>query len=94
MSVGYDITMNTFNSNLNPNTLGSPFVRPVREILGSLALPHRMVYSGRGSSNREVMRQKTDRFQVPYIEDPNTGVKMFESGAIVKYLLETYTYEV
>lgn len=70
---------------------GSPFVRPVREVLGSLALPHRMVYSGRGSSNRDVMREKTSRFQVPYIEDPNTGVKMYESGAIVKYLLDTYT---
>lgn len=70
---------------------GSPFVRPVREALNSLALPHRMVYSGRGSSNRDVMREKTSRFQVPYIEDPNTGIKMFESGAIVKYLLETYT---
>ena len=70
---------------------GSPFVRPVREILNSLALPHRMVYSGRGSSNRDIMRQKTSRFQVPYLEDPNTGIKMFESGAIVKYLLDTYT---
>ena len=50
-----------------------------------------MVYSGRGSSNRDAMREKTSRFQVPYIEDPNTGIKMFESGAIVKYLLETYT---
>ena len=70
---------------------GSPFVRPVREILNSLALPHRMVYSGRGSSNRDVMREKTSRFQVPYLEDPNTGIKMFESGAIVKYLLDTYT---
>jgi glutathione S-transferase len=70
---------------------GSPFVRPVKEILNSLALPHRMVYSGRGSSNREVMKTMTGRFQVPYIEDPNTGVKMFESGAIVKYLTETYT---
>ena len=28
--------------------------------------------------------------QVPYIEDPNTGVAMFESSAIVKYLDETY----
>ena len=70
---------------------GSPFVRPVREVLNSLALPHLMVYSGRGSSNRDVMREKTSRFQVPYLEDPNTGIKMFESGAIVKYLMETYT---
>lgn len=30
-------------------------------------------------------------FQVPYISDPNTGVEMFESAEIVKYLKETYT---
>ena len=29
--------------------------------------------------------------QVPYISDPNTGVEMFESAEIVKYLLDTYT---
>ena len=28
--------------------------------------------------------------QVPYLEDPNTGVKMFESAAIVDYLNATY----
>ena len=27
---------------------------------------------------------------VPYIEDPNTGVKMFESRDIVRYLDRTY----
>lgn len=28
--------------------------------------------------------------QVPYLEDPNTGVQMFESGDIVEYLRATY----
>lgn len=28
--------------------------------------------------------------QVPYLEDPNTGVKMFESADIVEYLQQTY----
>ncbi|KAJ9636759.1 hypothetical protein H2201_003011 [Coniosporium apollinis] len=28
--------------------------------------------------------------RVPAIEDPNTGVAMFESGAIIEYLVETY----
>ena len=27
---------------------------------------------------------------MPYLEDPNTGVKMGESDAIVAYLFETY----
>jgi glutathione S-transferase len=80
---------------LKPLTLygyeGSPFVRPVRETLGTLALAHKVVYCARGSQNRNVLYEKTGRFQVPYIEDPNTGVNMFESGEIVKYLLATYT---
>lgn len=28
--------------------------------------------------------------QVPYLEDPNTGVAMFESAEIVEYLKQTY----
>lgn len=28
--------------------------------------------------------------RVPAIEDPNTGMKLWESGAIIEYLLETY----
>ncbi|MGM7369167.1 glutathione S-transferase N-terminal domain-containing protein, partial [Acinetobacter baumannii] len=30
------------------------------------------------------------KMQVPYLEDPNTGVKMFESAEIVKYLKKQY----
>lgn len=28
--------------------------------------------------------------QVPYLEDPNTGVQMFESAEIIDYLRATY----
>ena len=30
------------------------------------------------------------RAQVPYLEDPNTGLKMFESAEICEYLTATY----
>lgn len=33
---------------------------------------------------------KRGHFQVPYLEDPNEGVYLFESSAIVKYLEDTY----
>lgn len=29
-------------------------------------------------------------FQVPYMEDPNTGTNMFESAEIIDYLRATY----
>ena len=31
--------------------------------------------------------------RVPAIEDPNTGYKLWESGAIIEYLLDTYDQE-
>lgn len=62
---------------LQPVTLwgyeGSPFVRPVREVLNQLGLQHIMVNCARGSSNRDELYKKTGLFQVPYLEDPNTG---------------------
>ena len=68
----------------------SPFVKPVRETLCSLGLKHVMVNCGRGSVNRNKLYAKTGTFQVPYLEDPNTGIEMFESSDIVKYLQQTY----
>lgn len=62
----------------------SPFVKPVREALCSLGLKHVMVNCGRGSMNRNKLYAKTGTFQVPYLEDPNTGIEMFESSDIVK----------
>jgi len=69
----------------------SPFVRNTREKLGTLCLPHKMISCSRGSANRDKMVAKTGRFQVPYLVDPNTGVEMYESEEIVKYLEEVYT---
>ena len=69
----------------------SPFVRPVRETLVELTLPHAMVPCARGSPNRDRMMQEQGRFQVPFLRDPNTGAELFESAAIVEYLNDVYT---
>ena len=69
----------------------SPFVKPVREKLGSLALPHVMVSCSRGSANRDELVKRTGRFQVPFLVDPNTGIEMFESPEICDYLEQVYT---
>lgn len=42
------------------------------------------------SPNRIRMRELTGRFQVPYLIDPNTGVAMYESSDILRYLEQTY----
>jgi glutathione S-transferase len=69
----------------------SPFVRPVREKLCSLCLPHTFISCSRGSANRDVLMKRTGRFQVPFLVDPNTGVEMFEGPEIVDYLEQVYT---
>ena len=43
-----------------------------------------------GGKREKVMDVMGRDIQVPYLVDPNTGVKMFESAAIVKYLNEHY----
>lgn len=71
----------------------SPFVRPVREKLSELCLPHRLISCSRGSLNRDKMVAKTGRFQVPFLVDPNTGIEMFEGPEICEYLEKVYTTE-
>jgi len=70
----------------------SPFVRPVREKLCSLCLPHVLIPTARGSANRDRLIAKTGvQFQVPYLVDPNTECELFESPDILDYLEEVYT---
>jgi len=38
----------------------------------------------RWERERSELKQRTGTFQVPYLEDPNTGVKTFESKAIIE----------
>lgn len=83
------------NANMKPLELWayecSPFVRPVKEKLSTLGLPHTIVSCSRGSKNRDRMMDKVGRFQVPFLVDTNTGVELFEGAEIVKYLETVYT---
>ncbi len=71
----------------------SPFCKIVRERLNELEIPHIAKNCARGSSKRQELFEKTGTFQVPFIEDPNTGVNMFESADILRYLDEEYTFK-
>eukprot|EP01041_Mallomonas_annulata_P000799 gene799-1551_t len=71
---------------------GAPYCKPVRECLQSLAIAHVVVPCAEGSKNRALLERRTGKpFQIPYIVDPNTGVEMFESAEIIKYLKEVYS---
>jgi len=68
----------------------SPYCRIVREALSSLEIPYLLHNVAKGSPSRDAFVARSGKMQVPYLVDPNTGVEMFESAAIVAYLNETY----
>ncbi|KAK7345336.1 hypothetical protein VNO77_15938 [Canavalia gladiata] len=72
---------------------GSPFCKLVREVLVELELPHLLCSCARGSPKRNILYQKTGTFQAPFLEDPNTGIEMFESAEIIEYLTATYALQ-
>jgi glutathione S-transferase len=68
----------------------SPFCRIVREVLCELELPYRLHNVGKGSPRREAFVSRSGRMMVPWLVDPNTGIEMFESADIARYLEATY----
>ncbi|XP_028771303.1 uncharacterized protein LOC114728561 [Neltuma alba] len=72
---------------------GSPFCKLVREVLVELELPHIQITCSRGSPKRQILLEKTGHFQVPYLDDPNTGIGMYESAEIIEYLRATYALQ-
>jgi len=68
----------------------SPYCRIAREALCELTIPYRLHNVGKGSAGRAALREMSGKVMVPYLVDPNTGVRMFESADIVAYLETTY----
>ena len=68
----------------------SPYCRRVREELCELEVPYVLHNLGRYSPQRPAFLARHGKIQVPYLEDPNTGAKLFESRDIVRYLGATY----
>ena len=68
----------------------SPYCRLVREVLCNLELPYLLHNVARGSKRREAFVERAGRMMVPWLFDPNTETKMFESRDIIRYLLRTY----
>lgn len=69
---------------------GCPYCRKVRERLGELDLVYVVRNVAMGSPRRADLRARGGKVQVPYFIDPNAGVEMYESDAILAYLDTTY----
>ncbi|KAL6297271.1 hypothetical protein ACE6H2_005413 [Prunus campanulata] len=68
-----------------------PFCRRVREALTELDLSAEVYPCPKGSArHREMVKRFGGKEQFPFLIDPNTGISMYESGEIVKYLFEQY----
>ncbi len=68
----------------------SPYCRRVREVLCELELPYHLHNVAKRSPSRPAFLARSGMIQVPYLEDPNTDTKMFESRDIADYLKRTY----
>jgi glutathione S-transferase len=70
---------------------GCPYCRLVREALTELDLDARIYPCPRGGKRfRPKVQEMGGKRQYPYLVDPNTGAKMYESADIVAYLRKTY----
>ncbi|PWZ04459.1 hypothetical protein Zm00014a_028349 [Zea mays] len=70
---------------------GCPFCRKVREMVTVLDLDV-LFYPcpQKGPTFRPKVLEMGGKKQFPYMVDPNTGVAMYESDDIIKYLADTY----
>jgi glutathione S-transferase len=62
-------------------------------ILEELGIPYEMKILGYAEVKSEPYVSINPNGRVPAIEDPNTGITIWESGAIVEYLVDQYDKE-
>jgi len=59
-------------------------------ILEELGLPYQTVFEDMSKLKQEPYVKLNPNGRVPTIEDPNTGITLWESGAIIQYLISEY----
>jgi glutathione S-transferase len=69
---------------------GCPYCRKVREVLCELDLDYLVHPVAQGSPRRPELKQLGGKVQVPYLIDPNTHTRLYESDDIIDYLNERY----
>lgn len=79
---------------LQPITLwghdSGPNAWKVAMIIEELDLPYTVKFIEFPDMKKEPYESINPNGRVPAIEDPNTGITLWESGAIIEYLIETY----
>ncbi len=67
-----------------------PYCRKVREVLSELDLDYVEHTAAEGSPSRKELKERGGKEQVPFLIDPNTQTKLYESDAIIAYLNREY----
>lgn len=82
------------STSLKPITLHSHATGPnpwkVAIILNELSIPHSSKLTDFSELHKPPYEKINPNGRVPAIEDPNTGITLWESGAIIEYLIDTY----
>ncbi|KAK5045527.1 hypothetical protein LTR84_009145 [Exophiala bonariae] len=82
---------------IKPLTLFShgdtPNPTKVAIILKELSIPYKVAMIEWDNLHKEPFTNVTPNGRVPAIDDPNTGITLWESGAIIQYLIDTYDKE-
>ncbi len=69
---------------------GCPYCRKVREVFCELDLDYLAHPVAHGSPRRQQLLKLGGKVQVPYLIDPNSGTRRYESDDIIAYLNDTY----
>ena len=84
-------------ANLQPITMYSHATGPnpwkVAMLFEELGVPYQMNFVDRADLKKPPYEKICINGRTPAIEDPNTGITLWESGAIFEYLEETYDKE-
>jgi glutathione S-transferase len=64
----------------------------VAVILDELSVPYKHEFQEMSAIKQEPFISVKPNGRVPAIGDPNTGIVLWESGAIIMYLIETYDW--
>lgn len=72
---------------------GAPNPWKVAMVLAALDVPYKVNFLELNEVKTESYLKLTPNGRLPAIEDPNTGLTLWESGAIIQYLVDQYDKE-
>lgn len=84
------VTLLTVLNHSNTITAGAPNPVKILIILEALGIQYKAVHVDNIFAKEDWLVKLNPNGRIPIIEDPNTGITIWESGAIIEYLVETY----